>query len=203
MRRIDARRGTENFKALFPTEFELLAKNQQGGPSGPPSSGRGLKVECLLTSAIWSYGHEAEVHIFLNLPFPSNHKENSSIRCILSTPEQNLLWHIIGCTPNTFHNTINKNVNHSNDTIDNLNQSSFHKPACQSQGHLRTESLSDSAHILHCGKIRPWVVRSGFRCASADLRQSRYLHVARYLMVQLSKSIYFILILLRNDKIVP
>ena len=138
-----------------------------------------LKVECLLTSAIWSYGHEAEVYIFLNLPFPSNPKENSSIRCILSTPEQNLLWHIIGCTPITFHNTINKNVNHSNDTIDNLNQSSFHKPACQCQGHLRTESLSASAHILHCGKIRPWVVRSGFRCASADLRQSRYLHVAR------------------------
>ena len=45
MRRIDARRGTENFKALFPTEFELLAKNQQGGgPLGPPSSGRGLKI---------------------------------------------------------------------------------------------------------------------------------------------------------------
>ena len=106
-------------------------------------------------------------------------QENSSIRCILSTPEQNLLWHIIGCTPNTFHNTINKNVNHSNDTIDNLNQSSLHKPACQCQGHLRTESLSASAHILHCAKIRPWVVRSGFRCASADLRQSRYLHVAR------------------------
>ena len=84
-----------------------------------------------------------------------------------------------GCTPNTFHNTINKNVNHSNDTIDNLNQSSFHKPACQCQGHLRTESLSASAHILHCGKIRPWVVRPGFRCASADLQQSRYLHVAR------------------------
>ena len=40
--------------------------------------------------------------------------------------------------PNTFHNTINKNVNHSNDTIDNLNQSSFHKPARQCQGHLRT-----------------------------------------------------------------
>ena len=29
--------------------------------------------------------------------------------------------------PNTFHNTINKNVSHSNDNIDNLNQSSFHK----------------------------------------------------------------------------
>ena len=50
-----------------------------------------LKVECLLTLAIWSYGHEAEEYIFLNLPFPSNPKENSSIRCILSTPEQNLL----------------------------------------------------------------------------------------------------------------
>ena len=110
-----------------------------------------LKVECLLTLAIWSYGHEAEEYIFLNLPFPSNPKENSSMPCILSTPEQNLLWRIIGCTPNTFHNTINKNVNHSNDTIDNLNQSSFHKPACQCQGHLRTESLPASVHILHCG----------------------------------------------------
>ena len=50
-----------------------------------------LKVECLLTLAIWSYGHEAEEYIFLNLPFPSNPKEISSIRCILSTPEQNLL----------------------------------------------------------------------------------------------------------------
>ena len=74
-----------------------------------------LKVECLLTLAIWSYGHEAEEYIFLNLPFPSNPNENSSIRCILSTPEQNLLLRIIGCTPNTFHNTINKNVNHIND----------------------------------------------------------------------------------------
>ena len=110
-----------------------------------------LKVECLLTLAIWSYGHEAEEYIFLNLPFPSNLKENSSIRCIVSTPEQNLLLRIIGCTPNTFHNTINKNVNHSNDTIDNLNQSSFHKPACQCQGLLRTESFRASAHILHCG----------------------------------------------------
>ena len=36
MRRIDARRGTEKFKALFPTEFELLTKNHQGGPKGPP-----------------------------------------------------------------------------------------------------------------------------------------------------------------------
>ena len=36
-----ARRGTENFKALFPAKFELLAKNQQGSPLGPPS-GRGL-----------------------------------------------------------------------------------------------------------------------------------------------------------------
>ena len=50
-----------------------------------------LKVECLLTLAIWSYGHEAEEYIFLNLPFPSNPKESSSIRCILSTPGQNLL----------------------------------------------------------------------------------------------------------------
>ena len=170
-------------KALRAAVFSAIREKPEGWaffcPLPPPPPVRVLKVECLLTSAIWSYGHEAEVYIFLNLPFPSNPKENSSIRCILSTPEQNLLRHIIGCTPNTFHNTINKNVNHSNDTIDNLNQSSFHKPACQCQGHLRTESLSASAHILHCGKIRPWVVRPGFRCASADLRQSRYLHVAR------------------------
>ena len=85
-----------------------------------------LKVECLLTLTIWSYGHEAEEYIFLNLPFPSNPTENSSIRCILSTPEQNLLWRIIGCTPNTYQNTKNKNVNHSNHTIVTLNQSSFH-----------------------------------------------------------------------------
>ena len=38
-----------------------------------------LKVDCLLTLAIWSYEHEAEEYIFLNLPFPSNPKENSSI----------------------------------------------------------------------------------------------------------------------------
>ena len=42
-----------------------------GGYRNSPGGG-GLKVECLLTSAIWSYGHEAEVYIFLNLPFPSN-----------------------------------------------------------------------------------------------------------------------------------
>ena len=123
----------------------------------PWGAGR-LKVECLLTLAIWSYGHEVEEYIFLNLPLPSNPMENSSIPCILSTSERNLPRRVIGCTirvidctPNTFHNTINKNVNHSNDTIDNLNQSSFHKPAFQCQGHLRTESLPASAHILHCG----------------------------------------------------
>ena len=117
-----------------------------------------LKVVCLLTLAIWSYGHEAEEYIFLNLPFPSNPMENSSIRCILSTPERNLsrrvigcTIQVIGCTPNTFYNTINKNANHSNDTIDNLNQSSFHKPARQCQGQLRTELFPASAHILHCG----------------------------------------------------
>ena len=41
MRTIDARRGTENFKALFKTEFELLTKNHNGGPLAPPS-GSGL-----------------------------------------------------------------------------------------------------------------------------------------------------------------
>ena len=66
--------------------------------------------------------------------------------------------------PNTFHNTINKNVNHSNDTIDNLNQSSFHKPARQCQGHLRTESFPALLTFTLRRKIRPLVVRSGF-CA--------------------------------------
>ena len=60
-------------------------------PSASFTASVSLKVECLLTLAIWSYGHEAEEYIFLNLPFPSIPKENSSIRCILSTPEQNLL----------------------------------------------------------------------------------------------------------------
>ena len=46
------------------------------------------------------YGHEAEEYIFLNLPFPSNPMENSSIHCILSTPKQNLPRRVIGCTPN-------------------------------------------------------------------------------------------------------
>ena len=35
---------TENFKALFPTEFELLAKNQQGGPFGPPLIGSRVNI---------------------------------------------------------------------------------------------------------------------------------------------------------------
>ena len=30
---------------------------------------RVLKVECVLTLAIWSYGYEAEEHIFLNFRF--------------------------------------------------------------------------------------------------------------------------------------
>ena len=47
MRRIDARRGTENFKALFPTEFELLTKNHQGGPNGHPIRSRvNIEVKC-------------------------------------------------------------------------------------------------------------------------------------------------------------
>ena len=48
MRRIDARSGTENFKALFPTEFELLTKNPLG-----LSSGRGLNdLDFLIKFAI-------------------------------------------------------------------------------------------------------------------------------------------------------
>ena len=116
------------------------------------SSPSPLKVECLLTLAIWSYGHEAEEYIFFwTYRFLQTPRKILQFAVFQSTPEQNLLLRIIGCTPNTFHNTINKNVNHSNDTIDNLNQSSFHKPACQCQGHLRTESFPASAHILHCG----------------------------------------------------
>ena len=97
-------------------EFPFLSSAQTSSASHLPPTGVDLsdqrqvpkctyvlvlsikKVECLLTLAIWSYGHETEEYIFLNLPFPSNPKENSSIRCILSTPEQNLLLRIIGCT---------------------------------------------------------------------------------------------------------
>ena len=60
-----------------------------------------LKVECLLTSVIWSYGHEAEVYIISELTVSFKPQGNSSIHCILSTPEQNLLCHIICCTPDT------------------------------------------------------------------------------------------------------
>ena len=93
----------ENPAALRAAVFSLSSKNLRGGAFKHPPAGRGLievsiageiqglKVECLLTLAIWSYGHEAEQYIFLNLPFPSNPKESSSICCILSTPEQNLL----------------------------------------------------------------------------------------------------------------
>ena len=127
-----------------------------GGRIGPPASfsalyGKRLKGRVstdIGNMELWARGWR--IH-FSELLFPSNPKENSSIRCILSTPKQYLLWRIIGCTPNTFHNTINKNVNHSKDTINNLNQSNFHKPACQCQGHLRTESFPASAYILHCG----------------------------------------------------
>ena len=58
MRRIDARKGTANFKALFPTEFELLTKNHQGGPLPPPPSGSGLKSG-------WAIAHP--VPLFLRL----------------------------------------------------------------------------------------------------------------------------------------
>ena len=40
MRRINARRGAENFKALFPTEFELLTKTHQGALCPPPIRSR-------------------------------------------------------------------------------------------------------------------------------------------------------------------
>ena len=70
---------------------QQVSRESPDRPADLSPTGNRLKVECLLTLAIWSYGHEAEEYIFLNLPFPSNPKENSSIRCILSTPEQNLL----------------------------------------------------------------------------------------------------------------
>ena len=91
------------FGYAAPFRFRVILEKPQGGGGGgkmpPPPPGRWLStvvmvkdgVECLLTLAIWSYGHEAEGYIFLNLPFPSNPKGNSSICCILSTPEQNLL----------------------------------------------------------------------------------------------------------------
>ena len=48
MRRIDARRGTEKFKTLFPTKFELLTKNHQGALC-PPIRSR-VKSEFSLTN---------------------------------------------------------------------------------------------------------------------------------------------------------
>ena len=54
MRRIDARRGTENFKALFPTEFELLTKNHQGGPKGPPIRSRVKRIESMFYKFLWN-----------------------------------------------------------------------------------------------------------------------------------------------------
>ena len=107
-----------------------------------------LKVECLLTLAIWSYGHEAEEYIFseLTVSFKSQGKFFNLLYfeypgAKSATTYYRLYYSGYRLHPNTFHNTINKNVNHSNDTIDNLNQSSFHKPARQCQGHLRTESF--------------------------------------------------------------
>ena len=111
--------------------------------------------------------------------------------------------------PTAFHNTISKNVNHSNDTIDNLNQSSFHKPARQCQGQLRTESFPASAHIFALRrKIRhPPISGGAVRLLRLKLCVSWFstimLPSCSQVTVQLSKSMYFILILLRNDKIVP
>ena len=51
MRRIDARRGTENFKALFPAEFEpnlsYWRKTTRGPFAPPPPSGRGLTIKTI------------------------------------------------------------------------------------------------------------------------------------------------------------
>ena len=67
MRRIDARRGTENFKALFQTEFELLTKTHQGallapirsrvnpGPQAPgPKTSKRLTLTFHVTSILSS-----------------------------------------------------------------------------------------------------------------------------------------------------
>ena len=91
-------RKSQKISGSYLKPFGRYLRKTRGVDKNNPLPLIGLKVECLLTLAIWSYGHEAEEYIFLNLPFPSNPKENSSIRCILSTPEQNLLLRIIGCT---------------------------------------------------------------------------------------------------------
>ena len=45
---------------------------------------------------------------------------------------------------------------------------------------------------MHCGKIRPWVVRSGFRCASADLHTTRWQIVgALFAMMMFSSGLGF------------
>ena len=79
-----------------------------GGYRNSPGGG-GLKVVCLLTLAIWSYGHEVEEYIFLDLPFPSNPwkiLQLSAFRVGISN--QNLPRRVIDCTPNSFHNTVKK-----------------------------------------------------------------------------------------------
>ena len=68
MRRIDARRGTENFRALFPTEFELLAKNQQGGPFGPPLIRSRVNIDKTTCMTIETL-HEHELISKFNLKF--------------------------------------------------------------------------------------------------------------------------------------
>ena len=70
IRRIDAWRGTENFKVLFTAEFELLTKNHQGRTLNlpPPPSGRGLRVKYLSISRRMYVAAPHRVTRFTRLP---------------------------------------------------------------------------------------------------------------------------------------
>ena len=65
----------------------------------------GLKVECLLTLAIWSYGHEAEEYIFLNLPFPSNPKEILQF-AVFWVPLSKICYDVLSAVPPTHFTTL-------------------------------------------------------------------------------------------------
>ena len=69
MRRIDARRGTENFKALLPTEFELLTKNHQEGPLAPPIRSR-VNARDPLTRDLLGGGGDKRPHCFRRVITP-------------------------------------------------------------------------------------------------------------------------------------
>ena len=83
MRIIDARRGTENFKALFPTEFGLLTKTHQGA-LWPPSSGCGLNhwdEACLLWTVMAVLMMMSSVLSASVVPFPPSSRSQQLKHC--------------------------------------------------------------------------------------------------------------------------